>query len=209
MKISQAIQNRHSCRRYSSKKISREEITNLLTLANQAPSASNRQNRQFVIIEDEQDRAFLAKMNNQHHFLEAPVCIIVVSREEEFKGGAVQYLQAMEKFGMTHWGAAVDDYESNQKFVEYYKKAATQIFPISDAAAAITTLLLAAVEEGISSCWIGVYDEDETKKRFSIPQNYFIVGCVVLGYEKAANAWKAPRKDIQQLVHWGEWNKEK
>lgn len=200
-----SIKQRYSCRNFSSKKISRKIITNLLDLANYAPSASNKQNRHFVVVTKSEDRNFLAKMNKQKHFAQAPVSIIVASAKEQFPHGAKQYLKVMEKFSMTSWGATSTEFNNKPKFLKLYKKMSQQLFPISDAAAAITTLLLAACDKGISSCWIGVYDEEAIKTRFNIPDDYLIAGCVILGYQKEKPNWRAPRKEIKKLISWDKW----
>ena len=52
---------------------------------------------------------------------------------------------------MTSWGATSNEFNNKPKYIKLYKKMSQQLFPISDAAAAITTLLLAACDKGISS----------------------------------------------------------
>ena len=79
-----SIKQRYSCRNFSSKKISKKTLIDLLDLANQAPSASNKQNRHFVVVTRSKGRNFLAKMNKQKHFAQAPVSIVLPVQKSNF-----------------------------------------------------------------------------------------------------------------------------
>jgi len=199
------IKQRFSCRNFSSKKIDKKLLVELLELANQAPSACNRQNRHFLVIEKQADRDFLADMNKQAHFAQAPVSIIVLSKKEQFKS-ADHYLKIMEQCKMTSWGATSHEFQNNQKFLQEYSKMTRNLFPVSDAAAATTTLLLAAHDQGLNSCWVGVHDDEAIKSRFKIPEDYFVVACIVLGYAQEKPNWRAPRKEVGKLISWDKWN---
>lgn len=204
MNTIETIKTRYSCRDYSDKKIPKTTIKKLLKLANQAPSGCNLQNRHFLVVTKESDRKFLAEMNNQPHLAQAPVCIIVLTHFNHYNTPA-NYLKIMESFDMTSWGATSKDFKNNKKFQEEYRKFSEILIPISDATAAISTLLLAAQEIGINSCWVGIFDEQEIKKRFKIPQKLSVIGIVTLGYQKKKPNWKADRKDIKELIHWDKW----
>jgi len=65
MELIKAIKNRYSCRSYSNKPVNQKIIKKLLELANLAPSANNGQNRYFIVITKQEDRKWLANMNNQ------------------------------------------------------------------------------------------------------------------------------------------------
>jgi len=52
----------------------------------------------------------------------------------------------------------------------------------NDAAAAVENLLLAAVGEGLGSCWIGSVDRDKLRSLLNIPERYVIHTIVALGY---------------------------
>lgn len=52
----------------------------------------------------------------------------------------------------------------------------------TDAGAAVENLLLAAVGEGLGSCWIGSVDRDSVRSLLAIPGRYIIHTIVALGY---------------------------
>jgi len=51
-----------------------------------------------------------------------------------------------------------------------------------DAAAAIENMILAALEDGVGSCWLGAIDRDKLRTLFNIPQNYRVDSVLALGY---------------------------
>ncbi len=54
-------------------------------------------------------------------------------------------------------------------------------YPI-DVAIAIEHMALKAVEEGLGTCWIGAFYEDEAKKILNIPEEIRVVELLTLGY---------------------------
>lgn len=78
MDLKQAIKNRHSVRRFSNKKLPMELISEILEFAHLAPSAGNLQARDFIIVDDENQKINLAKASLDQMFMaEAPVNIVV------------------------------------------------------------------------------------------------------------------------------------
>jgi nitroreductase len=72
------------------------------------------------------------------------------------------------------------------------------IYPV-DLAIAIDHMTLAAVEEGLGSCWIGAFSQDEARKIMGIPDNYMIVGLLTLGFAAEEGRPKT-RKSLSEIV---------
>lgn len=204
MKLTQAINQRYSCRSYSSKKIPKKVILDLLKLANQAPSAGNKQNRQFIVITDEKNRQYLKQMNNQSYFAEAPVVILVCSKLP--RETTVEYLNSLEKWELTVKGVQPKDIEITQKFENDLKEMRYK-WMVSDAAAAVENLLLAATEKGLATCWVGIMDFQGVINRFNLPKDMLPICLVTLGYAKKPPSYRAERKPIGKLVHWETYQK--
>lgn len=51
-----------------------------------------------------------------------------------------------------------------------------------EAGAAVTTMMLEAVELGLSSCWLGAINRDEIKKALKLPESLSVVYLLALGY---------------------------
>ena len=56
-----------------------------------------------------------------------------------------------------------------------------------DVAIALDHLTLAAVEEGLGTCWIGAFIEEEVKKLLKVPADAKVVALTPLGYPAAAD----------------------
>ena len=76
-------------------------------------------------------------------------------------------------------------------------------YPI-DVAIALEHLALAATEEGLGTCWIGAFKEDEVKKILGIPDSVRVVELMPLGYP-AAEAPAKRRLALEEIVKWERW----
>ncbi len=76
-------------------------------------------------------------------------------------------------------------------------------YPI-DVAIAVDHMTLAAVEEGLGTCWIGAFYEDQVKEILGIPEKVRVVALLPLGYPQSAPAAR-PRKELQEIVVWEKW----
>ena len=65
MEFREVINNRRSCREFSSKEIDRKHIEDMIECARLAPSAENRQNWYFVIVEKETKNKIAKIMEQQ------------------------------------------------------------------------------------------------------------------------------------------------
>ncbi len=78
MDLWDAIDNRHSVRRFGPGEVSASTVQKILEAAVRAPSAGNRQPWHFVVIRDrELKQALAAAANGQAFLVEAPVVIVV------------------------------------------------------------------------------------------------------------------------------------
>jgi len=68
-----------------------------------------------------------------------------------------------------------------------------------DLAIAVDHMSLVATEEGLGSCWIGAFFQDEVKSVLEIPKNYKVVVLLCLGYP-ADSPGPKKRKDIDEIV---------
>ena len=70
-----------------------------------------------------------------------------------------------------------------------------------DAAIAIENMVLTAWDQGIGSCWIGAYNERETKQLLGIPDHLRVVSLLTLGYPDEEPGPKK-RKSLDEIVHY-------
>jgi nitroreductase len=72
----------------------------------------------------------------------------------------------------------------------------------TDAAIAMTHIILAAENEGVGACWIAAYDPALLKKVLNPGKNEEIYGIAPLGYQKAGynKTFNKPRKSFGEVV---------
>lgn len=70
-----------------------------------------------------------------------------------------------------------------------------------DLAIAVDHITLAAVEKGLGTCWIGAFDQEETRRILGVPAQYKIVALLPLGYP-ADDPRPKSRKDLEEIVSW-------
>ncbi len=79
-----------------------------------------------------------------------------------------------------------------------------QCYPI-DVAIAIDHLTLAAVDEGLGTCWIGAFDEARVKDLLGIPGKIRVVELLPLGYPRDPSAVKKQRLPLEEIVKYERW----
>ncbi|OGS20797.1 MAG: nitroreductase [Elusimicrobia bacterium RIFOXYA2_FULL_40_6] len=73
-----------------------------------------------------------------------------------------------------------------------------------DLAIAIDHMTLKAQEEGIGTCWIGSFFQDQVKMLLGIPEDIPVIELLALGYP-AENPEPRNRKNLEEIVHWEKW----
>jgi nitroreductase len=71
-------------------------------------------------------------------------------------------------------------------------------YPV-DAAIAVDHMTLAAVEEGLGTCWIGFFDQETARDILRVPDRYMIAALITLGYTAGPGNPKN-RKPLDQRV---------
>lgn len=73
-----------------------------------------------------------------------------------------------------------------------------------DVSIAMAQMSLQAVEEGLGTCWIGAFKEDEVKKILNIPDKVRLVELMALGYP-AYVPEPAQRKKLEDIIFYDVW----
>lgn len=148
------IKKRRSIRKYQYKQVEKDKIIKIVDAARFAPSASNRQPWRFIAVTD---KKLLSQIVGALGVINrwarsAPLIIVGCS---------------VRKSILTH----------------YFGEAISKIkYHILDVGIAMEHLVLEAEELGLSTCWIGWFNEKKIKKILNIPAIWRIVSLIAVGY---------------------------
>jgi len=76
-------------------------------------------------------------------------------------------------------------------------------YPI-DVAIAVDHITLQAVAEGLGTCWIGAFDQQQVKDILGIPEAITVVELLTIGYPTQGPRPRS-RLSLDGLVHWEQW----
>ena len=74
-----------------------------------------------------------------------------------------------------------------------------------DIGIALEHLMLAAAAEGLGTCWIGAFIEDEVRSILAVPQGVKIVALTPVGYPKERPVAR-PRKPLEEIIMHERWS---
>ncbi|AJF62264.1 MAG: Nitroreductase [archaeon GW2011_AR20] len=70
----------------------------------------------------------------------------------------------------------------NVNYVKKFYKVKGDLYAKQDCAAFIENILLLAADSGLSTCWVGAFDDAMVKRELSIPENVDVYAIIPLGY---------------------------
>jgi len=189
------ISKRRSIRSYKPDGIPDDVLDRLLDAMRLAPSAANRQPWKFIVVRDKAMKAKLAaackfspgRPNGQEFIAGAPAVVVACGSE---KAARARYYKGDQVFTADGWAAAEARKEGA---VDYESRL------LVDLAIALDHLALAALEEGLGTCWVAGLDERALKELLSIPDDMRAPLVMPIGYPES---WPEPRprKPLREIV---------
>lgn len=167
------IKSRRSVRKYTTQKLTDEQIETLIDAAKWSPSGHNDQSWHFTVITNP---ATIAELNTISK-------IELLDRHAEW----MVNLGKSETFNVFYSAPAVIVIAALENAVS----------PHSDACAAAQNILLAAESMGLGSCWLGLASRsDAANKLLNIPDGYKVFYSVSVGYCDGPKPNAPARKEI-------------
>ena len=77
-------------------------------------------------------------------------------------------------------------------------------YPIN-LAIAIEHMVLKAVEEGLGTCWVGAFYEDQVKQILEIPADIRVAQLLTLGYPAGPGPAKKDRLNLKDITMYEKW----
>ncbi len=189
MDFIEAVKSRRTIRLFRQEPLGEETLLELVEAGRLAPSASNIQPLEYVIVREAE---------------------LVAAVYEELAWAA--YIQPGRN-------AAPDQRPTAYIVVLRNRDLEKAHFGIVDAAAAIENILLCAWSQGIGSCWLASVRRENVRRVLGIPEKYTIDSVVALGYpdespqlEAASgsaieyylddnNVLHVPKRSLESIVH--------
>ena len=200
MTVKDAILARRSIRKFTDQPVSDEQIASLLEAARSAPSSINCQPWRFRVIRGAEDIAWLAgpPTKGQRWVGRAGAVLVCCADIQRFVDDSAANVRFLRDSGMLPPDMldGLDEYLSKAENAEpeMLRWAAA-----ANCAIALTQMMLQAVELGLGTCWIGMYDEEALKQRFAMPEQMPIVALLAVGHP-AESPEPRPRKNIQDIL---------
>jgi len=93
---------------------------------------------------------------------------------------------------------------ANLQRISPYGERGRKFYCLQDVAAAIQNFLLVATSEGLATCWVGAFDDEEVAEILDLPSYVRAVAIVPVGIgdEKPT---KTERYDLKELIHYNKW----
>ncbi|ABR48031.1 nitroreductase [Alkaliphilus metalliredigens QYMF] len=175
------IKTRRSIRKYIDKPVEEEKILKLLESGRLAPSGSNTQPWHFIIVKSELNREKLAKIShNQKWMLSAPVFIVCVADIRS---------RIKEEIDIS-----IDESSPQQELKQI----------IRDTTIAIEHMVLEAESQGLGTCWVAWFTQEEIRPILNIPSDKYVVSILTVGYSDEMPKAR-PRKKLEEIIHTEIW----
>lgn len=198
MDFMDVIKRRHSIRKFTSEPVSQEAIESIVEAGRMAPSASNLQAWRYIIVKDASVRAKLAKASPVSFFSTAPVIIICCIDQEVMRSRGARYQELQEAGAFLGVSMPADEVEALLKKMRVDELAIRANLAFN-AAISITHMDLRAVDLGLGTCWIGLYDGVVLKELLGIEDRYHIVNVLLVGHPDQAPAAR-PRVKREEII---------
>jgi len=178
-KMLELIRARQSDRKYSDKPVEKEKLERILEAGRIAPSACNAQPWKFIAITEPElikkiAEAASAKVLGMNSFVGQAPAQIVVVREKPNFSSKI--------------GGAIKDKD----------------YSLIDIGIASENICLQAKSEGLGSCMIGWFDENQLKKILSIPKTKRVELIITIGYSISEQRVKK-RKAKEEVVGYNKY----
>lgn len=184
METLEAIKTRRSIRKFSNQPVEPEKLQTVLEALRQAPSWSNLQCWQLVVVEDQEIREKISELSFVESFFAT----------YGYKSNPAQKALAQAPIVII---ACADPLKSGNLHDQQYYMA--------DMGIATENLMLAAHDQGLGTVFVGVYHEEDIKALLGIPADIKIVGIFPLGYPAGEVKSGPSRKQLSEFVHYGKW----
>lgn len=198
------ITGRRSIKNYDkSVKISREEMTEILTLATLAPSSVNMQPWRFLVIDSPEGKATLAPLArfNQNQVETSSAVIAVFGDMNNFDNAEEIYGKAVEK-GFMPLEVKENILATFTGYFETITREEMKEVVLVDGGLVSMQLMLAARAFGYDTNPIGGYEKDQVTEAFGLDKDRYVPVMLISIGKAADTGHKSVRLSIDKVAQW-------
>lgn len=200
MELLEAIKSRRSIRKLKPDAIPENYIRELIDAGRLAPSGTNLQPTRYVVIKSEEARSKLKEYTPLPFVEAAPVVIAccIDTQSINSTGTRMNELREAQAFVGTPLDKDYKTSDDNNKRSDA-EVAGIKAYLTLNAAIAIDHITLRAVDLGLGSCWVMMFDKEKVKALLGLGENYDVVALLPIGYPDQSPAQR-PRLDIEKVL---------
>ncbi len=198
LELMQAMQARRSIRKFKSDPVPQEYVSQLIEAARLAPSGTNLQPTRFVVVQSEKARAALNEATPLPFVTKAPLVLACCVDTDSLAGLGTRIGELKEAGAFVDTPLDKADSEGYSKRTQMDKTTA-QAYLRLNAAIAIDHITLRAIDLGLGTCWIMMFDQAKAKQALQLGDNYHVVALLPVGYPDQAPAAR-PRLSLDELI---------
>jgi nitroreductase len=202
--FNQILKGRSSIKNYDkSVKISREEMTEILSLATLAPSSVNMQPWRFLVIESPEGKAKLAPLArfNQNQVETSSAVIAVFGDLNNFENAEEIYGAAVDK-GFMPLEVKEQILASFTGYYETISREDMKDVVLIDGGLVSMQLMLAARAYGYDTNPIGGYEKDQIAEAFGLEKDRYVPVMLISIGKAADNGHPSVRLPIDKVAQW-------
>ena len=186
MEFLEVVKSRRSIRKFRSDEIPENYITELIEAGRLAPSGINIQPTRYVVIKSEEARKKLNECTPLPFVASAPA-VIACCVDNRSMDSVLESIQNSNEPG------------SDNKKSRFSDPAYIKAYLNLNAAIAIDHITLRAVDLGLGTCWIMMFDQEKAKNLLGLDERYDIVALLPIGYPDQSPSQR-PRLDIEEII---------
>jgi len=196
MEFEDVVRKRRMVRNFTDEPVSDEVIERIIEAGQHAPSAGFSQGVAYVVVTDAETRRAIAEIADEEQYVRggfdpfisgAPVQVVICTSEQVYH----------------------DRYNEPDKKPE----GADEIdWPIpywhTDAGCSLMLILLAAVNEGLGTAFVGVMEPKRLQDLLGIPEEYLPIGVTMIGHpapDVKSGSLKRGRRPLDAVLHRERW----
>jgi nitroreductase len=183
MELFEAIKSRRSIRKFRSEPIPNHYVDELLEAGRLAPSGTNLQPTRYVIIRTEEAREKLKGCTPLPFVAQAPVVIACCVDTQVLSKMDIRMKELKEANAFVDTPLNdISEGKSYNKAKSVMDEAALKSYLNFNVAIAIDHITLRAVDLGLGTCWIMMFDREKIKNLLNVDDRYEVVALLPVGY---------------------------